>query len=262
MNIFSIASGSSGNCIYYSNGETEILIDAGLSGKKIQLGLGKFGIDPKNIKGILVTHEHKDHICGVGILSRKYKLPIYITEKTYLACKESLGKIDKNLLNHFEVGKKFSIGSVHIESFKTYHDAAEPVGFTFTSNDQKLGILTDTGRVDDQIMAAVYNSDTLLLESNHDEKMVETGPYPWYLKKRILGDFGHLSNTTAGKILAQLLKGKTRKVLLAHLSEQNNFPQLAKVTVENILLKAEIAVGIDVNLDILPRKEVSNFIKL
>lgn len=262
MKLFSVASGSSGNCIYYSDGETEILVDAGLSGKKIQLGLDQFGVNPAGIKGILVTHEHNDHITGVGILSRRFKLPIYITEKTYNSCKNVLGKIDNNLLNHFQVGEKFHIGDVQIEAFRTFHDAAEPVGFTFFSKEQKLGLLTDTGMVDEKVMQAIYHSDVLLIEANHDEKMVETGPYPWGLKKRILGDCGHLSNTTAGEVLVELLKGKTKQVLLAHLSEENNFPQLAKLTVETILAKAQIAVGHDVQLEILPRKEVSSLIKL
>lgn len=262
MKLFSVASGSSGNCIYYSDGETEILVDAGLSGKKIQLGLDQFEVDPNRLKGILVTHEHNDHISGVGILSRRFKLPIYMTEKTYFSCKNQLGKIDNNLLNHFEVGEKFEIGTLQVEAFNTFHDAVEPVGYTFCSQGQKLGILTDTGKVDEKVMEAIYNSDILLLESNHDEKMVETGPYPWSLKKRILGDWGHLSNTRAGEVLVELLKGKTKQVLLAHLSEENNFPQLAKLTVETILSKAQIAVGHDVQLDILPRKQVSSLIKL
>lgn len=262
MEIFSVASGSSGNCIYYSDGETEILVDAGLSGKKIQLGLEQFGVNPLGIKGILVTHEHNDHISGVGILSRRYKLPIYITEKTYISCKKNLGKIDNNLLNHFEVGDKFNIGNVQIEAFRTFHDAIEPVGFTFSSKGQKLGFLTDTGKVDEKVMEAIYHSDVLLIEANHDEKMVETGPYPWSLKKRILGDWGHLSNTAAGEVLVKVLEGKTKQVLLAHLSHENNFPQLAKLTVETILSKAQIAVGLDVHIDILPRQQVSSLIRL
>ncbi|QNO15042.1 MBL fold metallo-hydrolase [Alkalicella caledoniensis] len=262
MKLFSVASGSSGNCIYYSDGETDILVDAGLSGKKIQLGLDQFGVDPKGLKGILVTHEHNDHIIGVGIMARRFKLPIYLTERTYLACKDSLGKIDNNLINHFDVGEKFDIGNMKVEAFSTYHDAVDPVGFTITSKEQKLGFLTDTGIVDQRVMETIYNSDILLIESNHDEKMVETGPYPWGLKKRILGEKGHLSNTVAGEVLVEVLKGKTKKVLLAHLSEENNFPQLAKITVETILAKAQIAVGQDVQLDILPRKEVSPLIQL
>lgn len=262
MKLFSIASGSSGNCIYYSDGDTDMLVDAGLSGKKIQLGLDQFGIDPKGIKGILVTHEHNDHILGVGILSRKFKLPIYLTEKTYVSCKGTLGKIDNNLINHFEVGESFNIGNINVEAFSTFHDAVEPVGFTMTSKNQKLGFLTDTGKVDQRIMESIYNSDILIMESNHDEKMVETGPYPWSLKKRILGDRGHLSNTMAAEILVQLLKGKTKQVLLAHLSEENNFPQLAQITVETILAKAEIAVGKDVELGIFPRRQVSPLVQL
>ncbi|WP_350343635.1 MBL fold metallo-hydrolase [Proteinivorax tanatarense] len=257
MELFTVGSGSSGNCTCFRYKNTQFIIDAGLSGKKIQQGLAEFQVDPKQLEGILVSHEHNDHILGVGVLARRFNLPIYITEKTFQSCKEKLGKLENNQVNFFQPKDKFSLGDVKIEPFSTYHDAVEPVGFNIYSNSNKTSVLTDTGMVDEKMMEYIYDCNTVIMESNHDEKMVEASRYPWSLKKRILGDKGHLSNKAAGNILIKLLKGNTKKVLLGHLSQENNFPQLAQITVENILKEKREQINDNYTLEVLPRGRVS-----
>ncbi|WP_353893252.1 MBL fold metallo-hydrolase [Proteinivorax hydrogeniformans] len=257
MELFTVGSGSSGNCTCFQYKDTQFLIDAGLSGKRIQQGLAEFEVDPTKLKGILVSHEHNDHILGVGVLARRFNLPIYITEKTFVSCQAKLGKIESNQINFFEPNDKFQLGDVKIKAFSTHHDAVDPVGFSIYAKAQRTSILTDTGMVDEIIMDSIYDSDTVIIESNHDEKMVEASRYPWSLKKRILGEKGHLSNKTAADVLLELLKGKTKRVLLGHLSQENNFPQLAKITVENALKEKKEQINNDYTLEVLPRGGVS-----
>ncbi len=219
-----LASGSKGNSLFVSCNKSSILIDAGLSGVEIERRLGLLNIDPESLTAIIITHEHSDHIKGAGILSRRYKLPLYITPKTYGAC-HSLGKIDH--LHFFECGTPFSIDSIQVNPFSISHDAEDPAGLTLEYKNHKIGIATDLGIVTNLVKEHLKDSTLLYLESNHDIEMLINGPYPWHLKQRIKGRTGHLSNSDARILVSELKSEHLKHVILAHLSEENNCPQKA-----------------------------------
>lgn len=246
MKFGTIASGSSGNCLYAGNDNTHILIDAGISCKRIVEGLKTFELEGKNLQGILVTHEHTDHVSGLGVLSRKYHIPIYGTEKTLrkICEMENLGKIDRELFQPIQTGKNFFIGDLDIESFSISHDAADPVCYMIHEGNKKLGIVTDLGYYDDRIVGHLKESDLLYVEANHDIHMLQAGPYPYYLKRRILSDHGHLCNEKAAQLVVELMNDHLHRVILGHLSKENNYPDLALATVKNEVdqsVKVEVA---------------------
>lgn len=257
----SLASGSSGNCQYIETDKVRILVDAGLSGKKTQNSLLEIGVDPSTIDCILVTHEHKDHINGVGILSRRFDLPIYANENTWMNMQGEIGEVKEKNIKTFTTEKIFELGDVAIQPFKISHDASEPVGYCFFNKKVKLSIVTDTGCVSEEIKNNIKNSHLLMIESNHDTEMLKMGKYPWFLKKRILGEFGHLSNDDAGKLLTEVLSCNNEQVLLAHLSKENNFPELAYQTVVNILTEKGINISKDIDLGLTYRDKPSKVYK-
>lgn len=254
----SLASGSSGNCHFITNGRENLLIDAGLSGKKIQNKLQERGFDPESLTGILVSHEHNDHILGVGILSRRFDIPIYANEATWKAMEHKLGNIKPQNRKVFETEKQLFLGDLEIIPYGISHDAAEPVGFVLKNNDIKISIATDLGYIDEGIIDKIRDSDLVILESNHDVDMLKAGNYPYYLKRRILSDFGHLSNEAAGNAIVNLIKKNVEKVLLAHLSRENNFPELAMMTIKNILTTHKINIEKDVAIDLAHRDRTSS----
>ncbi|MDO4620918.1 MAG: MBL fold metallo-hydrolase [Lachnospiraceae bacterium] len=235
MKFCSIASGSSGNCIYAGSAGTSVLIDAGISGKRIEQGLGMIEQSTGDIDGILVTHEHSDHIKGVGVLARRYGIPIYGTRGTLgaLGKMTTVGKIPEEQLHVIEADHPFAIGDLTIEPFAISHDAAEPVGYRISHNGKCAAVATDMGCYDEQTIRYLSGLDVLLLESNHDVHMLEAGPYPYYLKRRILGEKGHLSNETAGQLLGRVLHEGIRNIYLGHLSRENNYEALAYETVRD-----------------------------
>ncbi len=232
-----IASGSSGNCLYVGSDSTHILIDAGVSCKKILAGLDAFGIDGTDIQAILVTHEHSDHIGGIGVLSRKYQIPIYATEKTITAIlnTKTLGDLSKSSFNAIAPGCTFTIGDISIEAFSIPHDAADPVSYCFYNNGNKIGTVTDLGYYNDSIVRSLESCDLLYVEANHDIRMLQAGPYPYNLKQRILSKKGHLCNEMCGQLIARLNNGRLKHVILGHLSKENNYPDLA---LETVILEA------------------------
>lgn len=234
MRMVSIASGSSGNCIYIGSDHTHILVDAGISNKRIQQGLNDIGLSGKDMDGIFITHEHSDHIKGLGVLSRKYHIPIYGTRETLdeIALSSSLGEFDRELLTPVCPDKDFEVGDLTVRPFRIDHDAANPVAYRVENGRKSVAVATDMGHFDQYIIDNLQGLDALLLESNHDVRMLETGPYPYYLKRRILGDHGHLSNENAGRLLSCLLHDKLKKVFLGHLSKENNYAELAYETVK------------------------------
>lgn len=244
----SLFSGSSGNCQLIKTEKTTILVDAGLSGKKIQQEIINIGEDPKKINAIFITHEHIDHIQGAGILSRRFDIPIYANEKTWEAMSPSIGEIKEH--NIKIISSDAQVGDLFVQSFDISHDSAHPVGYNVYHKNRKISIVTDTGCVNQNIIDSIKEADLLLIESNHDEDMVLIGPYPWTLKRRVLGDYGHMSNDTAGELITKVLKRGTEIVLLGHLSKENNFPQLAYKTVENILIEngLEVNPGVCLNM--------------
>ncbi|MBR1559525.1 MAG: MBL fold metallo-hydrolase [Clostridia bacterium] len=220
-------SGSSGNATYVGCDDAHILVDAGLSGTRIINELKQVGVDPASLSGILVTHEHIDHIKGIGILSRKFDLPVYATEGTWRGMEGKIGAVASRNMRVFEPERDFFIGSIDVTPFPTPHDAAQPVGYTFEIAGAKLAIATDLGSVRDSWLKHIVGADAVILESNFDPGMLQTGPYPFELKKRIMGKRGHLSNDDAGEVAAELVRGGARQIVLGHLSKENNYPELA-----------------------------------
>ena len=239
MKLTSIASGSSGNCIYVGSDEANILVDAGISGKKIENGLKELSVEPKSLDGILVTHEHIDHVAGLGVMARRYHLPLYMTEKTAQAvCNiKSVGKIDHELFQVITPDRPFRIRDITIDATSIWHDAADPVCYTMDSGGVRASIATDMGNDHEGIVEKLKGSDILFIEANHDINMLQVGPYPYYLKRRILSNRGHLSNERSGQLLCDIMTENTREVFLGHLSKDNNYSELAYETVKISLLE-------------------------
>ncbi len=254
----SIGSGSSGNCHFVNYKDTSILVDAGLSGKRITTGLNDIDADIEKIKGIFITHEHSDHIKGAGIISRKYDIPIFANVKTWCSIKGKLGEIKDKNMKVFENDKSYSLGDLIIRPFSIPHDASDSVGYNFYADNEKMSIATDIGMINDNIRRHLYKSKLVVLESNYDPNMLMVGSYPYALKKRVLSEVGHLSNEDAAKFCIELVKNGTERILLAHLSKENNFPELAYETSKSILAQNDIIVGQDIKLDVLLREEVSD----
>jgi phosphoribosyl 1,2-cyclic phosphodiesterase len=233
MEFCTIASGSSGNCTFVGNDHVSLLIDAGISGKRIEEGLNKAGRSGKDLDGILITHEHIDHIRSIGVLARKYKVPVYATGGTmdYLFHCSSLGRLDRELFHKVEADRPFSVGGMVIEPFHIMHDAAEPVGYRIEADGKKFAVATDMGCYDDYIIEHLKGLDSIVIESNHDINMLQVGKYPYRLKQRILGERGHLSNASSGQLLSKVLNDHLQGIFLGHLSQENNLPELAFETV-------------------------------
>ena len=229
LELCSIASGSSGNCICVGDDNTHVLIDAGISGKRIETGLNEFDLKTAEMQGILITHEHFDHIQGLGVLARRYGIPIYATQATADAIlrTKSVGKIDEDLFQVIRPGETFSIGDLSIKPIHISHDAADPVAYKVWNNERTLAVVTDLGTYDQSLIDELQGLDALLLEANHDVNMLQMGIYPYPLKQRILGDRGHLSNERSGQLLCSLLHDDFKSVILGHLSKENNYEKLA-----------------------------------
>ncbi len=247
LEISVLASGSSGNSIYIGDGKNNILIDAGLSGKKIERRLKMIDKDPECIDAILVTHEHCDHIKGVGVLSRRFNIPIYANDLTWQGAIDSLGKITEENCRIFK--EAFMIGEFAIDPFSIPHDANDPVGFIVNYKNKKIGIATDMGYMPERVKDKLKKADFLVIESNHDLEMLMNGSYPWSLKNRIRGEKGHLSNDDTAAILPELISDNCPSVLLAHLSKDNNNPDVAYITIKNILEKEGLQLEKDVKMN-------------
>lgn len=233
MRLCSIASGSSGNCIYAGTETTHVLVDAGISGKRVENGLHSIGLTGHDIDGILVTHEHSDHISGLGVLSRRYRIPIYTTRGTAAAIREcrSVGEIPEELFREVNADEAFTIKDLTVNPMQISHDAAQPVAYRFAYGKSRAAVCTDLGTYNEYTVECLKGMDVLLLEANHDVNMLEVGSYPYYLKQRILGSRGHLSNENSGRLLSRVLHDHLKRVMLGHLSQENNLPELAYETV-------------------------------
>ena len=220
-----LASGSKGNAIYINSGKTAILVDAGFSGVEIERRFKARGLSPAQLDAIVVTHEHNDHIHGVGVLARKYHLPVYISARTEAAASGKMGRIET--IRHFTCGTGFSIRDIQLHPFSTSHDAADPAGFTFRMDGHKIGLATDLGLATHMVRHHLSDCRCLILEANHDPRMLEAGPYPWPIKQRVKGRTGHLSNDAAKELLMEVCHEGLSRVILAHISETNNTPEKA-----------------------------------
>lgn len=263
MKFCSLYSGSSGNSIFISSDNARILIDAGLPGKKIDEALKSIDENPSNIDGIFVTHEHSDHIKGIGVLSRKYDIPIFTNADTWSAMECSIGKIKEHNIKIMDRRSTISIKDIDISSFNIPHDAVAPVGYTIHCNGKIASVTTDFGIYTEEIRDSIKDSEVILLESNHDVNMLKFGPYPYNLKRRILSEVGHLSNDDCGTAIVDLIKYKSnKKVLLGHLSGTNNHPDLALETVLGILREHNIKQKVDIDLTMANRHRPSEIIVL
>jgi len=233
MRFCNIASGSSGNCTYIGDENTHLCVDAGLSGKRIEAGLNEIGLTTSDVTGILVTHEHTDHINGLSVIARRFGIPVYATRGTIEAIKRmpKFSNIPDCLYHVIEADKPFTLGDFNIRPIRISHDAAEPVAFRFDNNGKSIGVMTDLGKYDDYIIENMKDCSTVMIEANHDVNMLQAGPYPYPLKRRILSDRGHLSNDACGRLLVELLGQKLENIILGHLSHENNLAELAYETV-------------------------------
>lgn len=233
----SIASGSSGNCIYVGTEETHLLIDCGVSCRKIESGLMSFGISPDDLSGILITHEHSDHIKGIGTFVKKHQIPVYSTIETLAAMKRSpSGKaVPMELLMNINPTYRFNIGDIEVTATEVSHDAAHPVCYRFSDGQHTISMATDLGEYDSTIIEHLSDADIIYLESNYDPEMLMVGPYPYYLKQRIDGPLGHLSNEVSTELINKVLHPNLKHIVLAHLSKENNFPEIAYQTHKNMI---------------------------
>ena len=263
MRLCSIASGSSGNCIYVGSDHTHLLVDTGVSRKRIEEGLARLGIKGEELTGVLVTHEHADHIQGLGVFSRKYEIPVYATPGTIQGIQnyKSLGKMPEGLYHEVQTDTDFMLGDILVHPFSISHDANEPSGYRFQQGEKRMAVATDLGKYDAYTVENLQNLDAVLLESNHDIHMLEVGPYPYYLKQRVMGERGHLSNEVSGRLLCDILHGNMKKVLLGHLSKENNFAELAYETVKlEITLGDNPYKGEEIPISVAKRDQISEIL--
>jgi phosphoribosyl 1,2-cyclic phosphodiesterase len=256
LKIASIASGSNGNCYYLEDDNDAVLVDAGISAKQIVQRMANIGLSMSKVRGVFISHEHTDHVRGVDVLSRKYSVPVFMTQKTY----SSYGKIIKDsLLNFFSPGQPVAFGNIYIKPFLKSHDAAEPCSFSISSESRTVAVMTDIGWKCSNVIAHIKDADAIFLESNYDDDMLKTGSYPVYLKARISSNLGHLSNTQAGLIALEHASPRLKHVFLSHISENNNTPELAFHTFNNLIKKRK---DLNPELFVASRYEESSLVSL
>lgn len=261
FNFCSLYSGSSGNCYYVETENTKLLIDAGVSLKKIEEGLNSIGILPSSLNGILVSHEHTDHIQSIGNISKKYDIPIYANSKTFDAMPKQTSKISDKNFKYIQMNETFSINDLDIKPFSTPHDAANPCGFALSHCGKKICTATDIGHINNEIIKNLEGSSFVLLEANYDPDVLKYTKYPYKLKSRIAGPNGHLSNLTAGKTLNYLINNGLKKAMLGHLSKESNFPELAYQTVVDEIISSGTDIS-KVNITVADRNKNSSIIHI
>jgi len=252
LQLCTLASGSSGNSLLVTDGATHLLIDAGISAKRICASLRALDVAPEELSGILITHEHSDHISGLATLTKRLGIPVYASRGTALALDYRIAFLSEHL-RPFRPGESFEVGTLGVETFPTSHDAAESTGYAVSAHGRKAAVATDLGHVTGQVLDGVRGADLLVAEANHDEDWLMSGPYPYYLKRRILGDRGHLSNEAGGALARQCVEAGASAVVLAHLSAENNTPAHAYDTVRAILEQDGVDVDRDICLEVAPR---------
>ena len=236
LNFCSLYSGSSGNSLFVQSDNTKILVDCGVSSKRIEEALNSIEVDASSIDAVIITHEHSDHVKGLARFSSKFDVPVFATKETFDSMEKVTSKISDKNLHFFKINDCFSIGDLEISPFSIPHDAANPCGFNILNNDKKISIATDIGHMNSNILKKLEGSSFLLLESNYDTEVLKCCSYPFNLKTRISGPNGHLSNEIAGKTISYLFKNGLKSAMLGHLSKESNFPELAYSTAVNEIL--------------------------
>jgi len=260
----SLASGSSGNCQYIASETTGILLDAGLSGKYIHNSLKHINANVDQLQALFITHEHSDHVKSAGILMRKFGLSLYITQKTFERIEKKLGKYNPDKVVIIDKDEVVQVGDILVHPFAISHDAIDPVAYSFSKDDLKVSIVTDLGHVPIDLLSNLIDSNLLLLESNHDVEMLNAGPYPFVLKKRILSNKGHISNEACAEAIIRIYSysKKLGHVVLGHLSQDNNTPELAFETVKQILEESGLSLEDDISLDLAYRNRVGKLYRI
>lgn len=261
FNFCSLYSGSSGNSLFVESENTKLLIDAGVSSKKIENALNSLEIAPESIDGILITHEHSDHVQGLGTFAKKFNLPVFVNQKTLDAMPKQKEKISEKNINIFKIEEKFEIGDLKIKPFSIPHDAANPCGFNIFKDNKKISIATDIGHMTRGILKNLEDSIFIMLESNYDPNVLMYSKYPYPLKSRIAGPNGHLSNELAGKTISHLLNSGLQQAILGHLSKQSNFPELAYKTVVDELMSTNYDEN-SLKLSVASRDIPGNIVKI
>lgn len=265
MRLCSIASGSSGNCIYVGGNNTHLLVDTGISKKRIEDGLAELKVKGEEISGIFITHEHIDHIQGLGVFCRKYEVPVFASRGTIAGIRncKTIGQIPEGLLHEILTDEVSEIGDLKVKPFAISHDANEPTGFRIEDENKAIAIATDLGTYDDYVVENLKGLDAVILEANHDIHMVEVGPYPYPLKQRVLGDKGHLSNELSGRLLCDILHDNLKCILLGHLSKENNYAELAYETVKlEVTMSKTPFNGNDIPLMVADRDKMSKIFNI
>ena len=251
-------SGSSGNCSFVETDNTKLLIDCGVSSKKLEEALNSINVKTSELDGIIISHEHSDHIKGLATICKKYNIPVYANNATFTNIKQN---ISDDIKIKFKTNEKFEVGDIKIFPFQIPHDAADPCGFNLYHDNKKITVATDIGHMENSILKKLDESDFLLLESNYEPDMLKCSKYPYMLKKRILGPNGHLSNEDAGLTISELVKSGLTNIMLGHLSEQNNFPELAYQTVMTSIISRNVDVD-KLKLQVADRYKPNNIIEI
>lgn len=259
LRIATLASGSSGNCTLVSDGQTHILIDAGISARRITTGLKALGVAPTDLSAILVTHEHTDHISGLNVLKNQLEFTLFATTPTARQLCYRMAGLESRV-HTFEPGDGFELGGLCVETFPTMHDCACPVGYAVSGGGTRMALATDLGVVTEVVERGIAGARLLIGETNYDPDELRSGPYPPFLKERILSDHGHLSNEMGALMALRAVENGARTVILGHLSQENNTPRLARAAVEQTFAGNGVQVGRDVELFVAPRCECSGWI--
>lgn len=249
----SFLSSSSGNCTFLTDGDAKILVDCGANGKYITECLNRIDINPEELDAILISHSHRDHVSGAGVMSRRFDIPVFASEETWDDMSSLIGKVSTMNTKIIEKDEKISIADISIKSFSIPHDAKGSVAFRFETENTSMSIATDIGHISDELFDNLSGCEFIIIEANHDLQMLRNGSYPYYLKRRILSDAGHLSNDDCGKLCTMLAKSGTKAFWLGHLSGENNTPDLAYNTVKKTLYDSGIDVGNEISLNVLPK---------
>lgn len=260
-----LRSGSSGNSTFFCGPDGRVLVDLGINGRSFVSALQEISFPEDlihTINGILVTHEHRDHIAGLGVIMRRYKLPVYMNRKTFEAAVQSLGKVDLNLIHLIYPEEAFELGGFHITPFRTSHDAADPMAYTLENEHGKVAICTDLGIMQEHIMSHLRGSRLVYIEANFEPQLLASGPYPAALKARIRGERGHLSNEDCARVCADLIQGGTEQFMLSHLSRENNYPDMARLVVRQGLEAVGAVENSDYRLDVSRRYKASELVRL
>lgn len=256
--VCTLSSSSKGNCTFITSGNTNILVDCGVRAEKIEEFFVSENEEPK-IDAVVITHEHVDHIFGLKSLLSKQNVKIYVADGVQYLINERLGtEFDIDVINE----NGFTVGDIFVVPFRTMHDAFRPYGYTFVNDGKRISVATDMGYVTSDVKDNLVMSDVIVLEANHDVRMLKQGNYPYKLKIRISGESGHLSNDDAGRLVSELAEGKLKKVLLAHLSENNNLPELAYSTVEKYIVKNKKLQGKNLEIAVAPSNKRSRFLEV